>query len=205
MDALLIVDIQYDFLPGGALGVPGGDEIVPVVRDLIPVFSFVVATQDWHPRDHESFAVHHEDRAPGDVIDLHGVEQVLWPVHCVQRTHGAEIAIELPEGTRVFRKGSDRSVDSYSGFFDNARRHDTGLSGHLRDHGVERVFVAGLATDYCVQFTVLDAIEQGFTTTVIADACRGVELHEGDVACALDAMRAAGAEIVESRDLLRAR
>lgn len=200
MRTLLLVDIQNDFLPDGALPVPDGDAVIDVANRLMPGFDLVVATQDWHPPDHESFASQHPGRAAGDVIDLHGLQQILWPDHCVQNTVGAAFACELQsEGLHeVVRKGTDRAVDSYSGFFDNGHRRATRLESLLRGHGVEHVHVMGLATDYCVRFTVLDAVELGFGVTVIEDGCRGVELREGDVAMALEAMQRAGAEIGRS-------
>ncbi len=199
MRALILVDIQNDFLPGGALAVTDGDAVIAVANALAPAFSLVVATQDWHPAGHESFASQHADRSPGEVIDLHGLPQVLWPDHCVQGSSGAEFAAALtvtPDA--VFQKGTDQRVDSYSGFFDNGRRHATGLAEFLRGKGVDSVFVMGLATDYCVRFTALDAASCGFDTTLVEDGCRGVELSAGDVQAAVDEMRAAGIAIVTS-------
>lgn len=194
MLALILVDVQHDFLPGGALAVPEGDQVVPVANRIALRFPLVVATQDWHPAGHESFAAAHPGRSPGERINLHGLEQVLWPVHCVQGTTGAELAPGLDREpiARVFPKGTDPTIDSYSGFFDNGRRQATGLEDFLREHGVRHVFVAGLATDYCVQATALDARELGFETTLITDGCRGVELRPGDVERALERMRLAG-------------
>ncbi|MGV3530755.1 MAG: bifunctional nicotinamidase/pyrazinamidase [Chthoniobacteraceae bacterium] len=203
MNALILVDIQNDFLPGGALAVPEGDQIVPIVNAIQPRFGQVVATQDWHPVDHGSFAAQHPGRTPGEVIDLHGLPQVLWPVHCVEDTPGADFApnLERTGWARVFRKGTDAAIDSYSGFFDNGHRKATGLGDYLREQGVTEVYVAGLATDYCVKFTALDARQLGLRTHLIADACRGVELQPGDVARAIEAMRAAGVEITHSAAL----
>lgn len=197
MNALILVDIQNDFLPGGALAVPGGDEIIPIVNRLQPRFGMVVATQDWHPSNHGSFANNHPGRQPGEVIDLHGLKQVLWPVHCVQDTRGADFASGLDRArwARVFHKGTDPTVDSYSGFFDNGLRNATGLGVFLRDKGVTEVSVVGLATDYCVKFTVLDALQLGFKTRLIEDACRGIDLQPGDIGKAVEEMCAAGAEI----------
>ncbi len=204
MKALVLIDIQYDFLPGGALAVADGDAVIPVVNRLMPYFELVIATQDWHPPDHGSFAANHPGRQVGELIDLHGLEQRLWPVHCVQNTHGADLAWELDQRwiTRVFRKGTDRNIDSYSGIFDNGHRRPTGLGGYLQHHGVEDVYLAGLATDYCVRFTALDALQLGFNTYVIEDACRGVNLNPGDVSQALDAMRRAGVKIVQSEEVI---
>lgn len=203
MRALIIVDVQNDFLPGGALAVPEGDQVIPVINRILGGYELVVATQDWHPASHESFASQHEGCSPGEVVDLHGLEQVLWPDHCVQDSPGAAFADALEQGpiARVFRKGQDPQVDSYSGFFDNGRRGNTGLAAWLREQGVTQVDVVGLATDYCVKFTALDAAEQGFATRLIEDACRGVNLQPGDDARAIQAMRDAGVEILGSEAL----
>ncbi|MHC5108497.1 MAG: bifunctional nicotinamidase/pyrazinamidase [Planctomycetota bacterium] len=194
MHALIIVDLQRDFLPGGALAVPKGDEVIPVANDRIREFSLVVATQDWHPPDHGSFASNHEGTRPGDVIELEGLKQVLWPVHCVQGSSGAAFAdgLNTEAFDKVIRKGTNRLVDSYSGFFDNGRRGDTGLADFLTDRQVASVHILGLATDYCVKYTALDAASLGFETHVIRDGIRGVDLHPGDSQAACDAMAAAG-------------
>lgn len=197
---LVLVDIQYDFLPGGALAVTEGDRILPVVLDLLPRFDLVVATQDWHPGDHGSFASNQPGHRPFEVIRWNGIDQVLWPDHCVQGTRGAELVAEL-EGARidaVFRKGEDPSVDSYSGFFDNGRRRATGLAGYLRERAVDRVVVVGLATDYCVKFTALDARTDGFAAYLVEDGCRGVELKPGDSERAVEEMRAAGVVVLDA-------
>lgn len=202
--ALILVDIQNDFCPGGALAVPSGDEVVPVANRLSPAFELVVATQDWHPADHESFADEHWGKSPGDVIDLHGIEQVLWPVHCVQGSKGADFVRKLDKSkiAEVFVKGTDRSVDSYSGFYDNDHQRSTGLGEFLEERGVTHVFVMGLATDYCVKATALDAVREGFTTRLIEDGCRGVGLNEGDVEAALEEMRSAGVEMWSSQRVI---
>lgn len=204
MRALILVDIQNDFLPGGALAVPDGDAVIPVANVLIPRFSLVVATQDWHPPEHASFAVNNPGRRVGEVIEQDGTSQVMWPSHCVQGTRGAELAAGLDTGRigRVVLKGVDPAVDSYSGFYDNQRRRSTGLAEYLRERGVVEVAVLGLATDYCVKFTALDALSLGLRTTVVADGCRGVELTPGDSARALEELRAAGAAVVTSAELL---
>lgn len=196
--ALIIVDLQNDFLPGGALAVADGDQVVPVANRLMKSFALVVATQDWHPADHQSFARQHAGRTPGELIDLHGLTQVLWPPHCVQNTGGACFApgLETARIARVFPKGTDPRVDSYSGFFDNGKIRATGLGDYLRAEGVDEVAVLGLATDYCVRFTALDAVGLGFRTKLVVEGCRAVNLAEGDDARALAAMRAAGVEIV---------
>jgi nicotinamidase/pyrazinamidase len=198
MRALIWVDLQNDFLPGGALPVPRGDEVVAAANRLARDFELVVATQDWHPAGHGSFASSHEGRRPGELVELHGLTQVLWPDHCVQGTTGAEFApgLETARITRLFRKGADATVDSYSGLYDNGRRNSTGLGEWLRARGVDEVWVCGLATDYCVKFTALDAAAEGFRTVLVEDACRGVELAPGDCAAAVEAMRAAGVRIV---------
>lgn len=204
MKALIIVDVQNDFVPGGALAVQEGDQVVPVINRLQQHFDFIVATQDWHPRDHGSFAANHTGRQPGEMIDLYGLRQVLWPVHCVQGSTGAEFHPDLYKSNwkAIFRKGSDKTVDSYSGFFDNGRRGDTGLGAFLEAEGVKSVFVCGLATDYCVKYTALDAISLGFETVLIKDACRAVNLKESDEAAAIEEMRAAGVRIQTAEEIL---
>lgn len=203
MNALIIVDVQNDFLPGGALAVPDGDQVIPVINRLQSQFDLVVATQDWHPPDHASFASNHTGRKPGEVIDLDGLQQVLWPDHCVQNTRGADFspALATDRIEAIFRKGTARAIDSYSGFFDNGHRKSTGLSGYLRDRGVTDVHACGLATDYCVKFTALDARQLGFNVHLIEDASRGVNLRPGDAATAIEEVRAAGAQIVTSNAL----
>jgi nicotinamidase/pyrazinamidase len=195
--ALILVDIQNDFCPGGALAVAEGHAVVPVANALQLEHDLVVATQDWHPAAHGSFASRHDGRRPGEVIELHGLTQVLWPDHCVQGSAGAEFHPELETTriARIFQKGTHVHVDSYSGFYDNGRRHDTGLGTWLRGQGVEAVTVVGLATDYCVKWTALDARAEGFATRVVTAACRGVELSPGDVAMALSELDLAGVAV----------
>jgi nicotinamidase/pyrazinamidase len=204
MDALILVDLQYDFLPGGALAVPQGDEAVPLANRLAARFELVVASQDWHPPNHRSFASQHPGKRPGDVIDLDGLEQRLWPDHCVQNTHGAELHHDLDQTRieRVFQKGADPSIDSYSAFYDNAHRRATGLGDFLKARGARKVFLMGLATDYCVQFSTLDAIGLGFDVVVIPDGCRGIDANPGDVGKALERMAQRGAVLVDSSRLL---
>ena len=199
MRALILVDIQNDFLPGGALAVPKGDEVVPVANRLMSAFELVVATQDWHPADHGSFASQHPGRRVGDLIELNGLTQILWPDHCVQHTRGAALADELETGriTRVFRKGMDPGIDSYSGFFDNNRRQSTGLDEFLKTHGIRQAFIAGLATEYCVKATALDAREIGFDTRILINAVRGVELKPGDCERTLSELSLAGVAVVD--------
>ena len=205
MMALLVVDIQNDFLPGGALGVPDGDMIVPIANRLMERFDLVLATQDWHPANHGSFAANHPNRIPGEIIDLNGTMQVLWPVHCVQSSPGAEFSDQLRTDrfAKVFRKGTDPGIDSYSSFFDNARKRSTGLSDYLRNQNVEELFICGLATDYCVKYSVLDSTSLGLRTSVIADACRGVNLRPDDSAVAIAEMHNAGAYIINSANLMK--
>ena len=195
--ALILVDIQNDFLPGGALAVPDGDSVIPIAHRLMDDFPIIVATQDWHPADHGSFAANHSGCAPYDRIDLNGLPQTLWPVHCVQHTTGAEFAANLDTSriTGVFQKGTDPSTDSYSGFHDNGHRRATGLGEWLRAQGVRAVTICGLATDYCVKFTALDALADGFEVTLHLPACRGVNLTPGDVEAAVGEMERAGVVI----------
>jgi nicotinamidase/pyrazinamidase len=200
MRALLLIDLQYDFCPGGALAVARGDETIPVANRLMSKFSTIVATQDWHPRDHGSFAVNHPGKQPYDLGELAGLPQVMWPAHCVQGTHGAELHADLDRNllTEVFRKGTDPAIDSYSGFFDNGHRKLTGLGDWLKQRAVTKLYVLGLATDYCVKFTTLDARQLGFEVSLVVDGCRGVELNPGDCDKAIAEMRAAGASVIES-------
>ncbi len=197
MNALILVDIQHDFLPGGALAVPEGDAVIAAANRLIQRFPLVVATQDWHPAHHGSFASHSPGASVGSLGTLGGLPQVMWPDHCVQGTPGADfpVALDMRRVEAIFRKGTDPSVDSYSGFFDNGRQRRTGLAGYLRERGVTAVTVCGLATDYCVRFTALDALAEGFSVTLARAACRGVELRAGDVESAVAELRSAGATI----------
>ena len=200
MNALIIVDLQNDFLPVGALPVPHGDEVIPLANELQQRFALVLATQDWHPPDHGSFAPNHPGKKPGDRIILDGIEQILWPVHCVQNTHGAEFApsFDTSRIARVFHKGIDPRIDSYSTFFDNAHRRSTGLGEYLKERSVKNVYLLGLALDYCVKYSALDARQVGFNTYVIVDACRGIGLDPGDLDHALDEMKRAGTILLES-------
>jgi nicotinamidase/pyrazinamidase len=202
MKTLLLIDIQNDFLPGGALAVRDGDAIIPVVNRLMPRFDLVLATQDWHPAEHGSFAVNHTGKKPGDIIELHGLQQILWPAHCVQNTGGACFApgLDTRRIERIFPKGADPAVDSYSGFFDNGHCHATGLAEWLRERGVRSLWVAGLATDYCVKFTALDGVAEGFDVQLIADACRGVNLQSDDSERALAEMQAGGVRITTAAE-----
>lgn len=200
MKAMIVVDVQYDFLPGGALEVPEGDKILPVINKLMPEFDLVVATQDWHPEDHGSFAANHEGKEVGDVTELDGLEQILWPVHCVQGSRGAEFSDELDQSqiTKVFRKGTEAHIDSYSGLYDNGHRKSTGLAEYLRERHVEEVYIAGLAADYCVKFTALDAVEEGFKTHLFRDGTRAVNMDPGDFDKAIKEMAEKGVKIISS-------
>ena len=196
--ALILVDIQNDFLPGGALAVPGSDAIIAVVNRLQPHFELVVATQDWHPPAHKSFASNHAGAQAFEQTTLHGLPQTLWPDHCVQATRGADFApsLDLRRVEAIFRKGTDPDIDSYSAFFDNGRRKSTGLADYLRGKGVESVFLAGLAGDICVWFTARDAAEAGFWATIVNDACK--PLDAAVFAAQRQARDAAGVALVES-------
>jgi nicotinamidase/pyrazinamidase len=177
MVALILVDIQNDFTPGGALAVPEGDKIIPLVNELQNSFDLVVATQDWHPPTHKSFASNNPGKKPFEKITLHGLEQVLWPSHCVQGTEGAQLHKDLHSSKveAIFRKGMDQEIDSYSGFYDNGYKRSTGLAGYLRDRKVTKVFVCGLAADYCVFYTVKDALRENFDTFFIEDATKPID------------------------------
>lgn len=203
MDALVLVDVQNDFMPFGALPVPSGDEVVDVANALAARFGLVVATQDWHPAGHASFASSHEHRSPGEMVELAGVPQVLWPDHCVQNSPGASFhsGLDVAAIDLVVRKGADPGIDSYSGFFDNGHLRDTGLSAALRARGIDSVTLVGLATDYCVKYTALDAVALGFAVTVVEDGVRAVNLAEGDGAAALDEMRRAGCRVLSVGEL----
>jgi len=174
MKTLVIVDVQNDFMPGGALAVPHGDEIVPVINAMLNRFDLVVATQDWHPPDHLSFASNHRGRQPFEEINLNGIQQILWPAHCVQNTLGAEFhpQLDLRPVEAIFRKGTNPHIDSYSGFFDNRRKKHTGLAGYLREKGAKELYFCGLAAEICVAYTLRDALELGFTAALIEDATR---------------------------------
>ena len=193
-NALIMVDLQNDFCPGGSLPVAGGDTLMAIANRLQTVFDCVVASRDWHPQGHKSFACSHPGKVPGDVISLGGLAQILWPVHCVQDTQGAEFHSDLVTSyiQHIVYKGTDPEIDSYSAFFDNAHKRDTGLAAFLRGRGIKELWLMGLATDYCVKYSCLDAVSLGFKVYLITDACRGVELTVGDCASALQEMTAAG-------------
>jgi len=180
MKALVIIDVQNDFMPGGSLEVPDGDRIVPVINELQEKFDLVVATQDWHPEDHVSFASNHEDKKPFDTINWQGMEQVMWPDHCVMNSRGADFhkAMHTKNIEAIFRKGMDRNIDSYSGFYDNGHKKSTGLAGYLRERNATDLFFCGLAADVCVQFSIKDALEEGFAATLVEDATRAISEEE---------------------------
>ncbi|MCJ2046125.1 bifunctional nicotinamidase/pyrazinamidase [Methylobacterium sp. J-078] len=198
-DVLLVIDVQGDFLPGGALAVPGGDAVIAPVNRLLGLFPHAVLTQDWHPPGHVSFATSHPGRAPFDTVPLAYGAQVLWPEHCVQGSPGADLsaALEADRAELVIRKGHHRQVDSYSAFLEADRRTPTGLTGYLRERGFTRVVLCGLATDYCVAWSALDARAAGFEALVVEDAVRGIDL-DGSVARAWAEMTAAGVGRVTS-------
>ncbi|MFP4355278.1 MAG: bifunctional nicotinamidase/pyrazinamidase [Phycisphaerae bacterium] len=203
MDALLIVDVQNDFV-SGALAIDQAEQIIEPINRLIPRFELVIATRDWHPKEHVSFAGNHEGKQVGDVVEVRGLQQDLWPDHCVQGTWGAQLVDDLDAGKidAVIDKGTDPELDSYSALYDNGHVRQTDLPGLLRDRGVDRIHVAGLATDFCVKFTVLDAIRKlGLDVVLIADACRPVDLQEGDGQAAIREMSEAGAKITTAEAL----
>jgi nicotinamidase/pyrazinamidase len=203
MNALLLIDIQNDFLPTGALPVPQGDQVIPVANRLMPRFDLVIATQDWHPATHGSFAANHPGRNPGDLITLAGQQQILWPTHCVRNTPGADFTPTLDRAriTHITRKGTDPTIDSYSGFFDNGHRQATDLHDFLRTRHVTNLYILGLATDYCVKFSALDALQLGYHAHLIKDGCRGANLKSGDVDRAIKEMLQAGVTILDSTTL----
>ena len=198
MKALLVVDVQNDFCPGGSLAVTDGDAVVPFINSIREDYHEVVFTQDWHPPDHASFASNNPGAQVGALREVNGVQQIMWPDHCVQHTRGAEFheALDVRPQDKVVRKGELPAVDSYSGFLDNDQHHETGLRRLLQQRGVDEVAVAGLATDYCVQFTVLDALKFGLRVRVLRAGCRAVNLNPGDEEAAYRDMAQAGAEVV---------
>lgn len=205
MRALAIVDVQNDFCPGGALAVKDGDQIIPIINQLSPsrYFDLVVATQDWHPADHGSFASQH-GKKPGEIIDLYGISQILWPDHCIQNSPGADFHPDLDQTrfVKIFYKGMDPKIDSYSGFFDNGHKIATGLGDYLNAKGVTDVYLVGLAADYCVKFTALDSINLRFNTFLFEDGTRGVNLSPDDTAKAFYEMQNAGVNVIHSRTIL---
>lgn len=201
--ALIMVDLQNDFCQGGSLAVPRGDEVISLANQLQSLFDVVIATKDWHPADHMSFAANHPGRQVGDVIIENNLQQILWPTHCVQDTKGAELHPKLDTShiQKYFLKGIDKTVDSYSAFFDNAHVRSTGLADYLLAQDISEIYIMGLATDYCVRFSCLDAVHLGFNTHIIEDACRGVELKPGDVKSALQEISDEGVKILRVKDI----
>lgn len=200
--ALLVIDMQYDFMPGGALAVADGDALVPLINQLGKQFARVIVTQDWHPAGHISFADSHPGCAPFQTITLPYGPQTLWPVHCVQGTDGAQLHqdLDLPHAQLILRKGCNRHIDSYSAFLEADRTTRTGLSGYLREHGIETLYVVGLALDFCVAWSAQDAAREGFNTYVIEDACRAIDLN-GSLQAAWQAMGALGVQRIQSQQL----
>ena len=202
MQALIIVDLQNDFCPGGALEVPSGDQVVPVINELIPRFDNIIQTQDWHPKGHWSFASSYQGKEPFQTTSLEYGEQVLWPDHCVQGEKGSEFHPDLNTTPTqlVIRKGFREAIDSYSAFYENDFKTKTGLTGYLRDRNIDTLYVTGLATDFCVKWSVLDGLKEGFTVYVVQDAIRGIDIN-GSEQQALDEMKQAGAVFVKSHDI----
>lgn len=202
--ALIVVDMQNDFLPGGTLAVKEGNRIIPLINTLVTLpFDVIVATKDWHPSNHGSFAAN-QGKLVGETIYLNGIKQILWPVHCVQGTSGAEFTPELDTSHfhKIFYKGVDPKIDSYSCFFDNGHQQTTGLDAYLRSKNVGTIYFAGVATDYCVKYSVFDAVQLGFETYVITDVCRGVDVHADDCRHALEEIKAAQARTITSDELI---
>jgi nicotinamidase/pyrazinamidase len=196
-EALVVIDVQNDFCPGGALAVADGDAILPLINELISRFEHVVLTQDWHPADHSSFASTHAGKTPFETIDMPYGPQTLWPDHCIQDSKGAEFhpALKWTKAELVIRKGFRKAIDSYSAFFENDRQTPTGLAGYLRERGIAKITLCGLATDFCVAFSALDAVKAGFATDVALDACRGIDLG-GSIAAMTNKMKAAGVTLI---------
>ncbi|CAI8919549.1 MULTISPECIES: bifunctional nicotinamidase/pyrazinamidase [Pseudomonas] len=201
--ALLVIDVQNDFIPGGQLAVPEGDQIVPLINRLGGLFKQVVIAQDWHPSGHASFASSHPGYQPYEVIQLPYGEQVLWPEHCVQGTAGAEFhpELNLPHAQLIIRKGCNPDIDSYSAFLEADRRTTTGLAGYLKERGIDTVYMVGLALDFCVMFSALDARAAGFNAFVVLDACRAID-RDGSLAAAMERMQTAGVGLIQSNQLI---
>ena len=201
--ALLIVDVQNDFLAGGALEVMNGDFVIPIINKLQGKFNLVIATQDWHPENHKSFASQHKNSRIGDFVNLKGIKQILWPDHCVENTFGSEIALNLNQSKieKVIQKGNNPNIDSYSGFFENDKKTKTELDNYLREREIETVYICGLATDYCVKFTANDATTLGYKTYLIEDACKGVNISTIDSELAIGEMKDNGVVVVSSKNI----
>ncbi len=203
MKALVIIDMQNDFLEGGALEVPKSNKIIPIINEIQKKFKLKIFTQDWHPVNHKSFASNHPQYNLYDVIDLNGIQQVLWPDHCVQITFGAEIHkdVSFPNNAHIIRKGMDPNVDSYSGFFDNGRVHSTGLELFLKEKNVKDIYICGLATDYCVKYTAIDSAELNFKTYLVVDATQAVNINPDDFDKAVNEMENKGIIIIHSKNI----
>jgi nicotinamidase/pyrazinamidase len=201
--ALIFIDLQNDFFPGGSLGVPGADAIFPLANTIQDRFNLVIATQDWHPKNHKSFANNHPSHKIFETVVLNGLPQVLWPDHCVQDTKGAELHSSLRRDKihKIIHKGTDPEIDSYSAFFDNAHQKETKLNQFLKEKGIDTVYIMGLATDYCALYTVLDAVHLGYETYLIEDGCFGINQKPNDVANAIEQMKSVGAIIIKSDEL----
>lgn len=200
---LILIDIQNDFLPGGSLAVPQGDKVIPIANELMErrdFFDQVIATQDWHPKNHKSFASNHVGKSVAEFVELHGVKQILWPDHCVQNTDGAKFSnkLHVEHIDKIFKKGMNPKIDSYSGFFDNDHKSSTGLGEYLKEIGATDVYMMGLATDYCVKFSAIDCVKFGFRTYVVEDGCRGINLNSNDVENSLREMEKVGVQIVKN-------
>ena len=202
--ALLIIDMQRDFMPGGALSVPDADLLIPRINHLMKAFPLVVATKDFHPKGHVSFASSHPGKKIGESIEVSGSMQTLWPDHCVQQAHGSDFhpTLDTTQIHHVVTKGMHVDIDSYSAFFDNAHNSSTGLGEYFKSRGITKLFVTGVATDYCVLFSVIDALHLGFSVFVIEDVCRAVDLQEGDEQRAYEAMGKKGARVIRSQDVI---
>ena len=201
-DILLVVDVQNDFCDGGALAVPNADQVIPIINGLIDSFLHSIATQDWHPADHQSFASSHKDQEPFTMMKLSYGPQILWPDHCIQGETGSAFHKDLDQDSLelIIRKGFRKEIDSYSAFFENDKSTTTGLTGYLQGRGIKRIFLCGLATDFCVYYSAIDAVKQGFETFVIADACRAIDMDDS-LAKAMMHMRESGVEIISSDEL----
>lgn len=201
MKALVIIDMQNDFIPGGSLAVTGGESIIPIINELQEKFQLVIATQDWHPQDHSSFAENNPGKNEFETIELNGLDQTLWPVHCVQNSFGAEFHPDLKthKFEAVFRKGTNKEIDSYSGFFDNAHLKSTGLAGYFEDKGISTLYFCGLAADYCVYYSIMDALNEGFEAILIEDATKAIS-EEKYMKAKQDILRAGGS-IITSKEL----
>lgn len=203
MKALILIDLQNDFLPNGSLAVSNSDEILPIINNLQLKFDHIIATRDWHPANHKSFASNHNGKQPGEVVELQGLSQVLWPDHCVQGSPGAEITSKINQELIDYTvyKGTNSEIDSYSAFYDNGKLKQTELDSYLKRNEITTIYVAGLTTDYCVYFTVLDGLSLGYSVYVVEDACRAVNLNPEDADKALKDMKEKGAKIIQSEQI----